>query len=240
MPPNSNQFWIVDKRFYILDSDNVSKFSAQGSLTSQKGIVDPKIIIGGIIVLVVIFFLTTGKFNFSATRTDQETTPSTDQTKTTEPSSQTKSYQNDQYGFGLQYPSNWSLKEGEGGYVATFLSPAESIGDKYFEFLGVRAVKSSKSDITTQEAADLWEQQTVSGTKEESNLQIVDRSASSVAGEEAKTVVFTIDLDKVPSKGSVTITVKNNAVYIFQYFAEESKYDKYLPDIEAILSSVSL
>ncbi len=208
---------------------------------AQKGVVDPKIIIGGIVVLVVIFFLATSKFNFSASRNDQPSSSQSEgQTEQPQAPSEPKSYQNDQYKFSLEYPEEWSLKEAQGGFVATFSSPAESSSDKYFEFLGVKVVStSSKPDISLQEAADLWEQQTVAGSKD-NNFQVVDRDTSTIAGKEARNIVYTLDLDKISAKGFVRITKANNNIYIFQYFAETDKYEQFLPDIESILSSVSL
>lgn len=206
------------------------KFSA------QKGIIDPKIIIGGIVALAVIFILATGSFKFSVSPTKESS--QTEQTQSTKP--ETKTYQNSQYGFSLEYPVDWDVKEGQQGYVADFVSPDESAFDKYSEFLGVKVVSlASQPDVTVQQAAEAWEQQTVDATSTDSNLKIVDRKSSTVGGNEAKTIVYTLNINNLPIKGSATITLKNNNGYIFQYYAEREKYDKYLPDIEAILSSVS-
>lgn len=206
------------------------KFSA------QKGSASPALIIGGIITLVVIFLLATGNFKFSVSPAGQSS--QTTQTQLAKPG--TKSYQNSQYGFSVEYPSDWNVKEGQQGYVADFVSPDESAFDKYSEFLGVKVVSlASQPDTTVQQAAEAWEQQTVDATSTDSNLKIVDRKSSTVGGNEARTIVYTINIDNLPVKGSATITLKNNNGYIFQYFAEREKYDKYLPDIEAILSSVN-
>lgn len=221
------------------------------SKTAQKGIVDPKIIIGGIVVLVVIFFLATGNFKFSASRSDQPPSSQTasSQTENSQKESRNeqpqatatpKSYQNDQYKFSLQYPDSWRVKESQGQYVAAFFSPEESSSDKYLEYLGVKAISTSaKPDITLQEAADLWEEQ----TKKEStanNFTVVDRKSSTVAGKEAKDLVYTVDIKSIPAKGFVRLVLTDKNIYIFQYYAETDKYEKYLPDIEGIISSVTL
>lgn len=211
------------------------------SRTAQRGIIDPKIIIGGVVVLVVVFILATGSFKFSASVGNK---PSTSQTESQAEQSQTtsapKSYKNDQYKFSLQYPENWSIKESQGQYVAAFLSPEESTSDKYREFLGIKAVSTAKKpSITLQEAADLWEEQ----TKKESsanNFAITERKSSTVSGLEAKDLIYTVNVEGIPAKGFVKVVLTDSYIYIFQYFAETDKYQKFLPDIEGIISSATL
>ncbi len=212
----------------------MNKTAQAKSDVAQKGFVDPKIIIGGIVALAVIFFLATGDFEFSASRNDQPSSPQKAE------QSVPKSYQSDQYKFSLQYPENWSVKEKQGQYVAAFFSPEESSSDRYREFLGIKVVSiTSKSNITLQEASDLWEEQ----TKKEStadNFKIIDRKSSTVSTIEARDLVYTVDIEGTSAKGFVRIVLTDSNIYILQYFAETDKYEKYLPDIEKIISSVTL
>ncbi|MBI2019043.1 hypothetical protein HYS95_00045 [Candidatus Daviesbacteria bacterium] len=211
--------------------------------TAQKGIVDPKIIIGGIVALAVIIILATGKFNFSASRNDQpssESATTESQSEPTQAPSAPKSYNNGQYKFSLEYPGEWDYKEAQGQYVTAFFSPLESSSDRYREFLGVKVVSTaSKPDITLQQATDLWEEQTVAASKDK-NFQITDRKSSTIAGNEARDLFFTVDIEGIAAKGFAKITMANENIYIFQYFAETDKYEKFLPDLESIISSVSL
>lgn len=213
--------------------------------TAQKGIIDPKVIIGGIIALIVIFFLATGSFKFSASRTDQPSTSQSEEQQTTQTEqplapSVPKSYQSEQYGFSLEYPGNWSYKEAQGQYVAAFFSPLESSSDKYREFLGIKAISTaSKPDISLQEAADLWEEQTVAESTA-NNFKVTDRKSATVSGKEARDIFYTVDIDNIPAKGFVRVTKTGSNIYIFQYFSEADKYEKYIQDIESIISSVTL
>lgn len=210
------------------------------SKTAQKGIIDPKIIIGGIVVLVVVFILATGKFKFSASINNQPSSQTEGQTESETAPSVPKSYQSDQYKFSLQYPENWNVKESQGQYVAAFFSPEESSSDKYREFLGVKAVSTvSKPDITLQEAADLWETQTVKES-EANSFTVIDRKSSTVSTLEAKDIIYTVNIENIPAKGFVRVVLANDNIYIFQYFAETDKYEKFLPEIEGIISSVTL
>lgn len=209
----------------------------------QKGIIDPKIIIGGIIALVVIFFIATGNFKFSTSVNKNANKPSSqeNQQPTQVPQSKPKSYQNEKYGITLEYPESWSLKESSSAvYIATFLSPKESSSDNFSEFLGIKVVDTtSKPNITLQEVADLWENQTKSASTSEAFV-VADRKSSTLSGEEAKDIEYTAKIDDINAKGMVRIVLKNNKAYIFQYNAEATSYDKYLPDIETILASVTL
>lgn len=205
----------------------------------QEGFVDPKIIIGGIIVLVAIFFIATGKFNFSASVKPNSNQPSDkqEQTATPQPQSKPKTYQNEAKGISLDYPASWSLKENPTkDFIAVFSSPKEGNNDSYSEGLGLRVVDtSSKPSVALQEIADLWENQT---KQAESTFVVTDRKDSTIAGETAKEIVYNFKDNQASAKGMTRITLKNKKAYIFQYNAMANAYDKYLSDIEGILTSV--
>ncbi|MBI2315029.1 hypothetical protein HYU93_03165 [Candidatus Daviesbacteria bacterium] len=218
--------------------------------TAQKGIIDPKIIIGGIVVLVVIFILATGKFNFSASVGDKPSSKTESQTEQVRPEesqpeqtqspSVPKSYKSDQYSFSLEYPGEWSHKEAQGQYVAAFFSPLESSSDTYREFLGVKAISIASIPSSPLElATDLWEKQTVAESKDD-DFKVVERKSSTISGKEASELVYTVNIEGKAAKGFVKITIANDNIYIFQYFAETDKYEQFLSDIETIISSISL
>lgn len=204
--------------------------------TVQKGAVNPKLVIGGVIAVVIVVLLATGKFKFSVTRNQGSPTSQSEQTQAVVP----KSYRSEQYKFSLEYPGNWDVKEAQGQYVAAFLSPLESSSDKYREFLGVKVIsKAGKPSITLQEATDLWESQTAAESTA-NNFKVIGRKSSTVSGLEAKDLIYTVDIDGIPAKGFVRIVLTADNIYIFQYFAETGNYEKYLKDIEGIISSVKL
>ena len=212
-------------------------------MSAQKGFVDPKIIIGGIVVLAVILFIATGNLKFSASITDNsKSKPTTSEnTKTAEatpqPTSKPKTYQSEANKISMEYPADWSLKENPAaGYIAGFISPKQSANDTFQENLGVKAIDiSSQPNITLQEVADTWENQT---KKSESTFSVSDRKSSTVSGESAKDIVYTFKDQGDNGKGMTRITLKNKKAYIFQYNALEKDYDKFLPAIETILSSL--
>lgn len=213
----------------------------------QKGFFDPKIIIGGVIALIIIFFLATGSFKFSASiNPNKSTTPISQenasqenprQETTPQPTSKPKTYQNDANGFSLEYPANWELKENPAqGYIAGVISPKESTSDTYQENLLIKAIStSSQPNITLQQLADSWENQT---TKAESSLTIIDRKDTTLGGGETKSFTYTFKSEGDSGKGMAQITLKNNKAYVFQFNALEKDFNNYLPTIETILSTV--
>lgn len=211
--------------------------------TAQKGFVDPKIIIGGIIVLVVVFFLATGSFKFSASVKDSDKSepPTEVNTQTEQPTPistpKPKTYQNEANSFSLEYPADWSLKENPAqGYIVGVIAPKESTSDTYQENLLIKAINtSSQPNITLQQLADSWENQT---TKAESSLVIVDRQDVSLGEEQAKSLTYTFTNQDDNGKGMAQITLKNNKAYVFQFNALQKDFEKHLPAIQTILSSV--
>lgn len=217
--------------------------------SAQEGIIDPKLIIGGIVILVVVFFLLTGNFKFSASinnssskNTDSSNPASTNtvsqqSSPTPEIKTTPKTYQNDKYNLSLEYPANWSLKENPApSYIAGFFSPKEDTDDSYDESLGVKAIDtSSQPNLTLQEMADAWENQT---QKSENSFVVTGRTSSTLSGENAKEIIYTFEKQGTNGKGMARMTLKDNTAYIFQYNATEKSYDKFLPDIEAVLASV--
>lgn len=208
--------------------------------SAQQGVISPPVIVGSIITLVVIFFLATGSFKFSASVKPNSNQPSNKQEQTATQQTQTKpkTYQSEKYGYALEYPSSWSLKENPSpSFVTGFFSPKESSSDNYQENMLVRVVSvSDQPKITLQEAADLWENQTKEAEKD--NFSVTERKSSTMAGEDAKDLFFDIKDKDIIGKGMVRITLRNKKGYIFQYNALKKDYDKYLPDIEATLTSV--
>lgn len=207
--------------------------------SAQLGVISPPLIIGGIIVLVVIFFIATGSFKFSASVNKNTSKPASQEQQAASPAEEPKpkSYQNEANGISLEYPATWSLKENpKTGYIAGFFSPKEGSNDSYIESLGLKVVAtSSQPNVTLQELADAWENQT---KKAESTFVVSERKSSTVAGEDAKDITYTFKEKTDSGKGMIRITLKNKKAYVFQYNAAEKDYDKYLPDIETILASV--
>lgn len=199
---------------------------------AQKGVIDPKLIIGGVIVIIVVavFFVATGNLKFSGSIGDKQTS--------TTPSSTTKTYENQTYGMKLEYPEGWSIKESPAaGIIVAFGSPKESSNDKFVDNVNIsNADLSSKPNVTLTQLADSWLKQTGSAL----SFKLQDRKSTTLAGEAAEQLVYTFNNNGVDVKGIVTITMKNNMAYIVTYTAEQTSYDKFVSAANTIATSLQV
>lgn len=212
--------------------------------TVQSGFIDPKLIVGGVVVLIIVFFLATGSFKFSASidknspdQAPESSSQGQQEQSTAKTESKPKTYQNEENGFSLEYPSEWSLKENPAsGYIAGILSPKQSDSDTYQESLLIKAISTTpQPNITLQEVADSWENQT---TKAEGSVAVSDRKDTNLGGQKARSIIYTFTSEGGSGKGMATITLKNNKAYIFQYNATEKDFNEFLPVVETIQASV--
>ena len=205
---------------------------------NQSGIVHLAVIVVVVLIIVVVIIsIASGSLKFSASITDNSTNTMENTQAESVPESKPKTYQNEKYGIALEYPASWSLKESPAeSYIVAFFSPKDSESDTYLENLGVKAIDvSTQPDITLQEVADLWENQTKEAVP---TFSVVERKSSTLSGEATMDLVYTFQESEGAAKGMTKMTLKNNTAYIFQFSALETGYTKYLSDIEAILASV--
>lgn len=207
---------------------------------AQQGIIDPKIIIGGVIVAVVAFFVATGNFKFSGSVGNKQTstTPAPGQSIPSQPSSTTKTYENQTYGMKLEYPDGWSMKENPAsGIIVAFRSPKENSSDKFVDNVNVsNADISSKPNMTLMQLTDSWLKQTESAP----SFKLQDRKSTTLAGEAAEQIVYTFTSNGMDLKGMVVITMKNKMAYIITYTAEKTSYDKFENAANTIVSSLQV
>ena len=193
---------------------------------NNKGLaIVPIVVIVGILVLLVIFFIKTGALTFSGGISKTGTKP--------------KAFQSE--GITLEYPSDWSEAETTPeGFVIAFMSPKENDDDRFTENFNIRKVDlSSTPEITLKEVADLWFAQ----SKEEfsgSDFSLIERSPFEVAGLPAEKFVISINYQGMDSRLMVAIVLKEGTAYVTTYTAETGSYDKFLPGIDSLLSSMEL
>lgn len=211
----------------------------------QSGVISPIIIVVVVIIAIIIAIsIASGAFKFSGSVSKNDNQPSSGESGVAVEElsvSKNKTYANSASGISLEYPEAWNIKEGVGGFVASFHSPQEGGNDGYTEYLGFKVIDtSSKPEYTVATIADLWESQTKKETKGDAAFTVTDRKSSTVAGNEAKDIEYTFKFDDLALKGLTRVTLVNGKAYIFQYYAAEGDYNKYLPSVESILSSVKL
>lgn len=204
--------------------------------------IDPKIIIGGIVVLVIIFFLSSGSLKFSTSIKPDSSKPQQPEQKTQEstPTTQSKlkTYQNESSGISVEYPENWSIKENPAaGIVVAFGSPKESSSDTFVDNINISTSDiSSQPNLTLAKLADSWLKQTESAP----SFNLLDRKTTSMAGEEAEQLIYSFAKDGIDVKGMVVITMKNKKAYIVTYTAEAVSYDKFVDVANTISTSLQI
>jgi len=158
-----------------------------------------------------------------------------------------KTYENPKFGLTVSYPPTWSVDElrkdpvapSNNTMVAIFKSPAEGQNDKYLENVIVN-IQGPRSDIAS------LEQYAANSLKAFGNMsdtiKISKSGKDTLAGLPAQQLEYTstgiqgLNLKKM----QVFTVVNNNTAYVVTFGAEESQYEKYLPDVEKMINSIKV
>lgn len=216
----------------------------------QKGVVNPVlIVVGGIILVVVAISIASGaiKTSFKVTKSDryspeqQVAPPGSQKSESEESESQLKNYSNKNEGLTLQYPGDWSIKENPAaGVIVAFGSPKENSSDTFVDNVNLSVSDlSSKPDMTLDQVADLWQKQTEEDLAT-STFKLSEIKPDTLAGQDAKRLVFTYSLQEKDIKGLVVIALKDKKAYIVTYTAEKASYDKFVNAANTIVSSLQV
>jgi len=188
-----------------------------------------------------------GQFNIKsaeAASTDAVTTT----TKNTPPNAAIsqipaiRGYVNPVFGVSLEYPSTWSAFELNSKFrdnvtygVAVLRAPLDNASDKYAEKINFGMQKFKSNNVTL----DAYTQAILNSYKNTTGVKILDSSPTTLAGQPAHMVVLTDDrVEGIKLKKSQVWSVINNSkAYVITFGSEESKYDKYLPQVENIIKS---
>jgi hypothetical protein len=156
-------------------------------------------------------------------------------------------YENPQHDFSIQYPSDWTLRQGgAAGVIATFSSPYESNFDPFIANLviGVENISSGASleNYTSSVVALL---QSVPAPADFSLTG--SPQAATFGGLPAREMKFTMTVPNAKSLSSETTveglqvwTVDNNKAYVLSFASEQDKFAGYLPTIEHIIDTFRL
>lgn len=206
----------------------MDKFTAR-----QRGFAPPPVlIIGGVVVLAIVFFIATGalKTNVQVGKSDQAGTSPTSSEQTGP-----KSYEAEKY--TLEYPGNWTIQEAA-RYVG-FYSAKENSGDAFVENIIISAddVESQKPGVTLDEVADSWIRQ---NRNDMPGGVMGEAENTTLAGITAKTVTYTFTNEGIDVKGTAIISLKDGIAYVLVYTAEAKSYDKFLEGLTQITSSFEI
>ena len=138
-------------------------------------------------------------------------------------------YENSTRGIKIDYPKGWSVIDQFG---LGFFSPQENDSDTFREGLLVSKGPHGNESIDKLAAGVL---QVYNSSLP--NFKLIESKGLTFHGNPAKNLIYTFN----PGNGTIKVfesgATENNSIYIFQYRAQENKFDSYLPTIQKMIDS---
>ena len=156
-------------------------------------------------------------------------------------------YENPQYGFAIQYPSNWQVEEGNASgtaVVAAISSPLENNFDTFAEnfAIGIQNLRTGTSlDDYGQAAVALLKSQPPG-----SDFELTDSPVSTtLGGLPAQKIEYTmtspsdraITTNPTKIQGIQVWTINDDSAYVVSFAAAEDQFSSYLPTIQKIIDT---
>ena len=150
-------------------------------------------------------------------------------------------YTNPQHGIFMLFPSNWTFSTSglpDYSQIGAFYAPLQNLSDPVPARLTI-TVMSYQQDISLKDFTNM----TFSSLNQTDQIMISSSDPTTLAGRPGHQVVFSTS-PNIGNPVSFQImhswTTVNNKVYVFQYSAESSKFDAYLPTVKQILESLRI
>ena len=150
-------------------------------------------------------------------------------------------YSNPQHGIFLLFPSKWTFSTSglpEYSQVAAFYAPLENLTDLIPARLTI-TVMNYQQNVSLKEFTNL----TLTSLNQTNQVKISSSGPITLAGRPGHQIVFST-LPNIGSPVSFEIMhswlVAGNKIYVFQYSAESSKFNKQLPTVKQILQSLRI
>lgn len=151
-------------------------------------------------------------------------------------------YRNPQHGIFMLFPSNWTFStSGLPDYtqIGAFYAPLQNLSDPIPARLTITVI-SYQQDIPLKDFTNM----TLSSLNQTGGqIMISSSDPTTLAGRPGHQVVFST-LPNIGNPVSLEImhswTTVGSKVYVFQFSAESSKFDAYLPTVKQILESLRI
>ena len=151
-------------------------------------------------------------------------------------------YTNPQHGIFMLFPSNWTFStSGLPDYtqIGAFYAPLQNLSDPIPARLTITVI-SYQQDISLKDFTNM----TLSSLNQTGGqIMISSSDPTTLAGRPGHQVVFST-LPNIGNPVSLEImhswTTVGSKVYVFQFSAESSKFDAYLPTVKQILESLRI
>ncbi len=134
--------------------------------------------------------------------------------------------------FEIYYPASWHKQEQAN--VVYFLSPKENEKDMFLENVNLVLQDLSQQPMNLEHYTEL----SIKQIKENfGDSVIVSMKVTTLAGQEAKELVYNMNYQGRKLKLKQYWFIKGNTAYLFTYTAESSQYDKYEKTATEIIRS---
>jgi serine/threonine-protein kinase len=147
-------------------------------------------------------------------------------------------YENSTFGIKIQYPSSWAKQTADQG--VTFVLPANGKNnlEQFLAKLNVTGIVGFPPNVPLKAMAD----RVVDGYRHFlSNFQIESYANTTLGGNNAIKILYSYRNSKNNSFNATDIaTIKNDRLYVIQYYAESSKYQSYLPTLQKMIDSFQI
>jgi hypothetical protein len=163
-----------------------------------------------------------------ATTTTQQTTT------TTLPALDYLVYTSPDYGVRIKYPREWILAEDYLDYIVVFYSPREDYFDEFFENVNIVA-DLHEGFIPSAEEFSVKSAQGYASRLED--YKQVEVAGKVVNGNRVIKHVLTYTLGNLSLKAMQYLFFISDYSYVLTYTAEEDRFSKYLPIVEAMFES---
>ena len=190
-----------------------------------------------IAVMVVLLMSSSSMLKQSALAQKNATTTTTIKPSpiSTKPASNFLTYENPAVGIKVQYPSDW-LKNATGQGVIFVLPNRNNTSnpEQFLARLDAYNAPSFPPTIPLKTMAD----GVLNGYKMTLlNFQLESYTNATLAGSPAVKIIYTFINSKGGNVKATDIgTIKNNRLYVIQYYVEAAKYQNYLPILQRIVS----
>ena len=193
-------------------------------------------------IIIIILTIISLSFLFTIPRISQQQTFA----QTSASTGSFVTYENSNYRFKIQYPSNWEkvefspgIKESGRGIIVNFISPQETFSDLFREYLIIEVQDHPSNAISLDQYTS---QQIDTYKKSLPRFAVIESNASTATytnvDHPSHKIVYSYS-DSIVGKAEVMEIdmIEGNRLYSLSYHADATKYSSYLPAIEKMIKS---
>jgi eukaryotic-like serine/threonine-protein kinase len=147
-------------------------------------------------------------------------------------------YENSTLGIKMQYPSSWTKQTAGHGATFVLLSNGEKNSEQFMAKLNATSITGFPPNVPLKALAD----RVVDGYKHFlRNFKIESYANTTVVGNNGIKIVYTYtDSKNNGFKATDIALIKDDRLYVIQYYVEASKYQIYLPILQKMIDSFEM